>query len=112
MSLAPLALALGLVVPQSGNAGQDGEALAQQVQTLEKRLAEVETYLQAQAKAAEAQAKALDSVAEEGFTAGANYKSRELLLESMHETAKAAQAKVPGVAEESDDDGKKSRRGR
>ncbi|MCP3920073.1 MAG: hypothetical protein GY711_31490 [bacterium] len=108
MSLAPLAFALGLVV--TPEATQDGAALAQRVQLLESRLAQVETYLQAQAKAAEAQTKLLGAVEEQGFAAGANYKSREALLETLNASAKAAQTGVPGVEEKKDDDKGRGRR--
>ena len=102
MSLAPLAFAFGLAV--TPEATQDDAALAQRVQLLESRLAQVETYLQAQSKAAESQIKVLGTVEEQGFTAGANYKSREALLETLNASAKAAQTGVPGVEEEKDED--------
>ncbi len=94
MPLLPLALAAGLAVPQDdgGNA-----ALESRVTELETKLDAVQQYLQAQAEAAGATAKALTSAEAQGYTAGINYESRQTLLGAWRAETAAAQKDVPGA---------------
>jgi hypothetical protein len=99
-----LATALGLTAGLAAPTGQQDTDVAAQLEAtrteltaVQARLDQVESYLQAQAKSAEALATALTSSEEAGFTAGINPKSREILLDAWHAQATAATTSVPGA---------------
>ena len=89
-------------------AGQDSP-LEARVVALEKALADEEKahtetraildqtveYLQASSQSAGRMMGVLDSVEAAGFTAGINYKSREMLLAGLRDQYRTAQASVP-----------------
>ena len=73
-------------------------ALQLKVTALEEKLESYDTFMAAQAKAGEGLVDALARCEAEGFTAGINPRSREILLEGLRAQAEAMQAG------ESDDD--------
>ena len=93
MPLVPLALAAGLALPQDPG---DGDDLKQEIADLEARIEALETYAQAQAKAATALSRSLDTSEDEGFVPGINFRSREVLLAAWRAQIDVATADVPG----------------
>ena len=91
-------LSFGLV-PQQETDPQIA-ALQQKVTALEEKLESYDTFMEAQAKAGETLVDALARCEAEGFTAGINPKSREILLDGLRAQAEAMQTKVGD-----DDDG-------
>ena len=93
-----LGLSAGLAVPQQdADLAAQLEATRTELGAVQARLDQVESYLQAQAKSAEALTTALSASEEAGFTMGINGKSREILLEAWRAQATAATASVPGA---------------
>lgn len=100
MPLLPLALAAGLAVPQDDD---KSAALESRVTELETNLEAVQQYLQAQAAAAGATAKALSAAEQQGYAAGINYESRQTLLSAWRAETAAAQKGVPGAKSAKDE---------
>lgn len=97
--------------PQQANAAQEAEAssddrvlhLEARVEALELELTatrslldEAVSYLQAQGQAARRLSSSLDAAEAAGFTAGINYRSRELLLDGWRNSLQATQTRLPG----------------
>ncbi len=85
-------LSFGLV-PQQETDPQIA-ALQQKVTALEEKLESYDTFMEAQAKAGETLVDALARSEAEGFTAGINPKSREILLDGLRAQAEAMQTTV------------------
>ena len=85
-------LSFGLV-PQQETDPQIA-ALQQKVTALEEKLESYDAFVEAQAKAGETLVDALARSEAEGFTAGINPKSREILLDGLRAQAEAMQTKV------------------
>ena len=77
-----------------------------------KRLDATEAYLRGRSDAASALMKSFTAAEAEGFTAGINYRSREILLEGFRTYMSGAQKAVPGKPAEDDEDPKKKNKGR
>jgi chromosome segregation ATPase len=93
-------------------------ALESKVTALEGSVAESKTlvescvqYLQAQAGGAKQLAAALDQVESEGFTAGQNFRSRELLLAGLRSWIERQQENLPSAAKKKEE-GTSGRAGR
>ncbi|MBK9387911.1 MAG: hypothetical protein IPN34_24095 [Planctomycetes bacterium] len=74
------------------------DAVLARLEILEKQMTQVQTWIQAQAKQAEALAAALDTSEKEGFIYGINPKSREVLLVAFRAHAATLREAVPGQA--------------
>jgi hypothetical protein len=74
------------------------DAVLARLEILEKQMTQVQTWIQAQAKQAEALAAAVESSEKEGFVYGINPKSREVLLAAWRAHAATLRAAVPGSA--------------
>ncbi len=74
---------------QDPESGDETNALAAQVALLEARIDGLETYIQKQAKAAEALNGSIDAAVDAGFTAGINFKAREILVRGWKAANKA-----------------------
>ncbi len=83
-------------------------ALQQEVKALSKEVELLTAFVEAQADAGKELMDAVARSEAEGFTAGINPKSRELLLAGLKAQAKAMQS---GGEEKSDEDKKSSKRG-
>jgi len=88
-----LVLASGYGVRQD----QENQDLTAKLAEVEARLTSIETYLQAQAKGAEAYSAAVDQAVEDGYTWGENNNARKVLVKAWKAHAKAASVKVPGA---------------
>jgi hypothetical protein len=88
-----LVLAGGFGVQQD----QENQDLTAKLAEVETRLASIETYLQAQAKGAEAYSAAVDQAVKDGYTWGENNNARKVLVEAWKAHAKAAGVNVPGA---------------
>ena len=84
------ALALALLSAVQDRPAASRADLEGRVKLLETRLLQVEGHLQAQAVSAQAVSKALDEAVKEGFTAGINPRSREILVEAWKSQAQSA----------------------
>lgn len=94
-------LSFGLA-PQQGQDPQIA-ALQQKVTALEEKLKSYDVFMEAQLKAGKTLADALARSEAEGFTAGINPRSREILLAGLRAQAEAMQTGV--VSDDDDDDG-------
>jgi hypothetical protein len=74
------------------------DAVLARLEILEKQMAQVQTWIQAQAKQAETLAAAVEASEKEGFVYGINPKSREVLLAAWRAHAATLRAAVPGSA--------------
>lgn len=73
------------------------EAVLLRLEILEKQVAHMQAWIQAQAKQAESLSTALDAVEKEGFIAGINPLSREILLAAFRQQALMLRVAVPGA---------------
>jgi len=96
--------------------GQD-QTLENRVAQLERRLADTEAlldetvgYLHTMAKASSSMLEVLDQSQELGFTAGINFKSREVLLAGFRAYWANAMKDVPGVPVEPAEDTKEDKK--
>lgn len=101
---------LAIAAQDAEEAGEAQEAVDDRVLLLEARLEVLElelaatrslldetvSYLQAQAQAARSLGSSLDAAEAAGFTAGINYRSRELLLNGWRQALQASQTRLPG----------------
>lgn len=99
-------LSLGSPAPLGAEDPKDVAALRKQVAELEAKVTACESFMKQQATAGAALADALARSEAEGFTAGINPRSREILLDGLRSQAKAMRA---GAGAE-DEDGKGSSR--
>lgn len=76
-------------LPQDPGSGDETKALASQVALLEARVSGLEKYIEKQAKAAEALNGSIDAAVDAGFTAGINFKAREILVKAWKSANKA-----------------------
>ena len=111
-ALAATALSFGLQAPLQQQGNQDVKALQAKVDELAKTVEYLETFADAQAEAGEALLDALKRSEAEGFTAGINPKSREILLEGLRGSASAMQAAKSKSEDDEEKDDKPTRRGR
>ena len=108
--IAALLLATGWVFTGQAQGSIQESGLESRVSALEAALADEEkahaetraildqtvAYIQNQAKTAQKMMTVLDSAEAAGFTAGINFKSREMLLAGFRQTYGNAQKDVPG----------------
>lgn len=78
------------------------ETLLLDVRTLQAQQAKVQSYLTAQAEEAERMSKTLDIAEAEGFTKGINYPAREALLAGWRAQIATQRANVPGTDKQPD----------
>ncbi|MFT7677792.1 MAG: outer membrane murein-binding lipoprotein Lpp [Planctomycetota bacterium] len=90
-TLLPVSLAALVGLAFSTGTSQDpaGDNLAAQVQGLQDRVEQLESYNAEQAEAAKAVALALDQAVAAGYTSGINFKAREILVAAWKASAKA-----------------------
>lgn len=107
-ALAAATLSFGLAAPQQTD--PEIAALKTRIDELESTVESLQTFVNAQADAGASLVDALARCEAEGFTAGINPRSREILLEGLRASGEAMQA---GKQDEKEgDDEKKSTRGR
>lgn len=87
--------------PQTPEADPEVAALKAEVESLTARVDALEAFVQAQAAAGAELVSALTQSEAEGFTAGINPKSREILLAGLRASAEAMQT---GAAEEEEEE--------
>lgn len=94
--------------PEAGDGAHEASAMEARVEALEREVAALKTFTEAQAAAGAELLDALARCEAEGFTAGINPKSREVLLAGLRAQASAMKA---GADEKEDDANSKRVRG-